>query len=80
MISSASTSRAGCCHFVPFAFQQEFSYGQRNCGFASPLWVGATRRNRSSQFQTGVIRLGRYVRFRRSEIERFLENRIGACQ
>ena len=27
-----------------------------------------------------VIRLGRYVRFRRSEIERFLEQRSGACQ
>lgn len=27
-----------------------------------------------------VIRLGRYVRFRRSEIERFLEQRAGACQ
>jgi excisionase family DNA binding protein len=27
-----------------------------------------------------VIRLGRYVRFRRSEIERFLEKRSGACQ
>ena len=27
-----------------------------------------------------VIRLGRYVRFRRSEIERFLEKRAGACQ
>jgi len=27
-----------------------------------------------------VIRLGRYVRFRRSEIERFLEHRVGACQ
>lgn len=27
-----------------------------------------------------VIRLGRYVRFRRSEIERFLEQRVGACQ
>lgn len=26
-----------------------------------------------------VIRLGRYVRFRRSEIERFLEKRSGAC-
>ena len=27
-----------------------------------------------------VIRLGRYVRFRRCEIERFLEERSGACQ
>ena len=27
-----------------------------------------------------VIRLGRYVRFRRSEIERFLDQRVGACQ
>jgi excisionase family DNA binding protein len=27
-----------------------------------------------------VIRLGRYVRFRRSEIECFLEKRAGACQ
>jgi excisionase family DNA binding protein len=27
-----------------------------------------------------AIRLGRYVRFRRSEIERFLEKREGACQ
>lgn len=27
-----------------------------------------------------VIRLGRYVRFRRSEIERFLEQRAGACE
>jgi excisionase family DNA binding protein len=27
-----------------------------------------------------AIRLGRYVRFRRCEIERFLENRSGACQ
>jgi len=27
-----------------------------------------------------VIRLGRYVRFRRSEIERFLEHRSGACE
>ncbi len=27
-----------------------------------------------------VIRLGRYVRFRRSEIERFIEQRAGACQ
>ena len=27
-----------------------------------------------------VIRLGRYVRFRRSEIEHFLEKRAGACQ
>lgn len=27
-----------------------------------------------------VIRLGRYVRFRRSQIERFLEKRAGACQ
>ncbi len=27
-----------------------------------------------------TIRLGRYVRFRRSEIERFLEQRSGACQ
>ena len=27
-----------------------------------------------------VIRLGRYVRFRRSEIERFLEQKAGACQ
>jgi excisionase family DNA binding protein len=27
-----------------------------------------------------VIRLGRYVRFRRSEIERFLNQRAGACQ
>jgi excisionase family DNA binding protein len=27
-----------------------------------------------------VIRLGRYVRFQRSEIERFLEQRSGACQ
>lgn len=27
-----------------------------------------------------VIRLGRYVRFRRAEIERFLEQRSGACQ
>jgi excisionase family DNA binding protein len=27
-----------------------------------------------------VIRLGRYVRFRRSEIERFLEKRSGACE
>jgi excisionase family DNA binding protein len=27
-----------------------------------------------------VIRLGRYVRFLRSEIERFLEQRTGACQ
>ena len=27
-----------------------------------------------------AIRLGRYVRFRRSEIERFLEQRTGACQ
>jgi excisionase family DNA binding protein len=27
-----------------------------------------------------VIRLGRYVRFRRSEIDRFLEQREHACQ
>ena len=27
-----------------------------------------------------VIRLGRYVRFRPSEIERFLQQRAGACQ
>ena len=27
-----------------------------------------------------VIRLGRYVRFRRSEIERFLEQRAGGCE
>ena len=27
-----------------------------------------------------AIRLGRYVRFRRSDIERFLEERSGACQ
>ena len=27
-----------------------------------------------------VIRLGRYVRFRRSAIERFLDQRVGACQ
>jgi excisionase family DNA binding protein len=27
-----------------------------------------------------AIRLGRYVRFRRSEIERFLNQRAGACQ
>ena len=27
-----------------------------------------------------VIRLGRYVRFRRSEIERFLNQRAEACQ
>ncbi len=27
-----------------------------------------------------VIRLGRYVRFRRSQIERFIEQRAGACQ
>ncbi|HWR14774.1 MAG TPA: helix-turn-helix domain-containing protein [Terriglobales bacterium] len=27
-----------------------------------------------------AIRLGRYVRFRRREIERFLEERSGACQ
>jgi excisionase family DNA binding protein len=27
-----------------------------------------------------TIRLGRYVRFRRSAIERFLEQRAGACQ
>jgi excisionase family DNA binding protein len=27
-----------------------------------------------------TIRLGRYVRFRRAEIERFLEQRTGACQ
>jgi excisionase family DNA binding protein len=27
-----------------------------------------------------AIRLGRYVRFRRSEIERFLEQRTGACE
>jgi excisionase family DNA binding protein len=27
-----------------------------------------------------VIRLGRYVRFRRAEIERFLEQRSGACE
>ncbi len=27
-----------------------------------------------------AIRLGRYVRFRRVEIERFLEQRSGACQ
>ena len=27
-----------------------------------------------------AIRLGRYVRFRRCEIERFLEKRSGACQ
>lgn len=27
-----------------------------------------------------VIRLGRYVRFRRSEIERYIEQRAGACQ
>jgi excisionase family DNA binding protein len=27
-----------------------------------------------------AIRLGRYVRFRRSDIERFLEQRSGACQ
>jgi len=27
-----------------------------------------------------VIRLGRYVRFRRAEIERFLERRSGACE
>jgi excisionase family DNA binding protein len=26
-----------------------------------------------------TIRLGRYVRFRRAEIERFLEQRSGAC-
>jgi len=27
-----------------------------------------------------AIRLGRYVRFRRSAIERFLEQRVGACE
>jgi excisionase family DNA binding protein len=27
-----------------------------------------------------AIRLGRYVRFRRCEIERFLEQRTGACE
>ncbi len=27
-----------------------------------------------------TIRLGRYVRFRRCEIERFLEQRSGACE
>lgn len=27
-----------------------------------------------------VIRLGRYVRFRRSEIARFLDQQAGACQ
>ena len=27
-----------------------------------------------------AIRLGRYVRFRRSDIERLLEERSGACQ
>ena len=27
-----------------------------------------------------AIRLGRYVRFRRAEIERFLERRSGACE
>ncbi len=27
-----------------------------------------------------AIRLGRYVRFRRSDIERFLEEQSGACQ
>jgi len=27
-----------------------------------------------------AIRLGRYVRFKRSEIERFLEHKTGACQ
>jgi len=27
-----------------------------------------------------VIRLGRYVRFKRSEIDRFLEQRTGTCQ
>lgn len=27
-----------------------------------------------------AIRLGRYVRFRRSEIERFLQQRSGACE
>jgi excisionase family DNA binding protein len=27
-----------------------------------------------------AIRLGRYVRFRRSEIERFLRQRSGACE
>ena len=27
-----------------------------------------------------AIRLGRYVRFRRSEIERFLDQRLGACK
>ena len=27
-----------------------------------------------------AIRLGRYVRFRRYDIERFLEERSGACQ
>ena len=27
-----------------------------------------------------AIRLGRYVRFRRSEIDRFLDERAGACQ
>jgi excisionase family DNA binding protein len=27
-----------------------------------------------------AIRLGRYVRFRRSEIEHFLERRSGACE
>jgi excisionase family DNA binding protein len=27
-----------------------------------------------------VIRLGRYVRFRRSEIEQFLDQRVGTCQ
>ncbi len=27
-----------------------------------------------------TIRLGRYVRFRRAEIERFLEKRSGACE
>lgn len=27
-----------------------------------------------------AIRLGRYVRFRRSAIERFLEQRAGACE
>jgi len=27
-----------------------------------------------------AIRLGRYVRFRRCEIERFLKERSGACQ
>jgi excisionase family DNA binding protein len=27
-----------------------------------------------------AIRLGRYVRFRRTEIQRFLEQRTGACE